>query len=46
MASDLIGRWRIEDMELSAALSADGHLRGRVFFHLGDDSWFTARRFD
>jgi hypothetical protein len=109
MANDLIGRWRIEEMELwdraaidlvvpgfidigsdgigqlsliavvggidcrftrvddadavefswegddegrpvsgrgSATLSADGQLRGRIFFHLGDDSWFTARRVD
>ena len=30
----------------SAKLSDDGQLRGRIFFHLGDDSWFTARRFD
>lgn len=30
----------------SATLSADGRLRGPIFFHLGDDSWFTARRFD
>jgi hypothetical protein len=30
----------------SATMSADGRLQGRIFFHLGDDSWFTARRFD
>jgi len=30
----------------SASLSADGKLVGRVFFHLGDDSWFSARRVD
>lgn len=30
----------------SATLSADGRLEGRIFFHLGDDSWFRARRFD
>lgn len=29
----------------SASLSVDGQLRGRIFFHLGDDSWFAARRF-
>lgn len=28
----------------SASLSTDGELEGRVFFHLGDDSWFSARR--
>lgn len=28
----------------SASLAADGQLRGRIFFHLGDDSWFTAHR--
>ena len=30
----------------SASLSADGKLEGRIFFHLGDDSWFSARRTD
>ena len=30
----------------SARLSDDGQMEGRIFFHLGDDSWFTARRFD
>ena len=30
----------------SASLSADGKLEGRVFFHLGDDSWFSTRRAD
>jgi hypothetical protein len=28
----------------SAKLDADGRLRGRLFFHLGDDSAFTATR--
>jgi hypothetical protein len=28
-----------------AAVEADGTLRGRVFFHMGDDSAFTARPF-
>ena len=25
-----------------AALAADGSLEGRIFFHMGDDSWFRA----
>ena len=25
-----------------AALSPDGTLEGRIFFHMGDDSWFRA----
>jgi hypothetical protein len=29
----------------SATLPADGRLEGRIFLHLVDDSWFTARRF-
>jgi len=27
-----------------ASLSDDGEMQGRIFFHLGDDSWFVARR--
>jgi hypothetical protein len=27
-----------------AVLEEDGSLRGRIFFHLGDDSGFTAAR--
>ncbi len=30
----------------SASLSDDGQLQGRIFWHLGDDSWFAARRVD
>lgn len=30
----------------SATLLTDGRLEGRIYFHLGDDSWFKARRFD
>jgi hypothetical protein len=30
----------------SVRLSDDGQMDGRIFFHLGDGSWFTARRFD
>ena len=27
-----------------ATLTADGSLEGRIFFHMGDDSWFRAER--
>jgi hypothetical protein len=27
-----------------AGLSADDSLEGRIFFHMGDDSWFRAER--
>ena len=27
-----------------AVLAADGSLEGRIFFHMGDDSWFRAER--
>ena len=27
-----------------ATLSADDLLEGRIFFHMGDDSWFRAER--
>lgn len=27
-----------------SALAADGSLEGRIYFHMGDDSWFRAER--
>jgi len=37
----IAGRWRITEAEL---WDCDGSLCGRIFFHLGDDSGFTAVR--